>query len=192
MLLHPVMAGDARPPLKNPQAQAALTQLQSELDTAEDTKRKAVAKAIQTAIPKLEKALKDAMAKGDLDGANAIKAKVDALKDELAQSQPSPKDQALRFDPVGTWKMPVMNRTQELAANGSCHSMGMFADPKAFPDQGRWKRLADGSVEARYDSGWVHKIRPVKDNPAQIEIEAINPAGQNTGKSVWDLLGNRK
>lgn len=84
-----------------------------------------------------------------------------------------------------------MNRTQEISANGTCSGIGLFADAKAFPDQGRWKRLADGSVEVRFDSGWVQKIRPIKDKPSQIEIEAINPAGQNTGKSVWDLLGNR-
>lgn len=83
LLAHPILADDKIPDLKNPQAQSALIQLQKDLDSAEDAKRKAVAKAVQTAIPKLEKALKDAMMKGDLDGANAIKARVDALKGEL-------------------------------------------------------------------------------------------------------------
>lgn len=191
LLGHSIFADDKNLVLKNPQAQSVLTQLQKDLDIAEDAKRKVVVKAIQAAIPKLEKALKDAMAKGDLDGANAIKAKVDALKEELAQTDPSPKALTSSFNPVGTWKVPIMNRTEEISANGTCHSIGLFAEAKAFPDQGRWKRLADGSVEVRFDSGWVQKIRPIKDKPAQIEIESINPAGQNTGKAVWDLLGNR-
>ncbi len=201
LLARPVLADDKEkePALKNPQAQSALTQLQKDLDAAEDAKRKAVTKAIQTAIPKLDKALKETMAKGDLDGANAIKAKMDALKaemdaqkDEPAQPAAPPARAARAFNPVGTWKVPIMNRTQEILPNGTCHSAGLFADPKAFPDQGRWKRLADGSIEVRFDSGWVQIIRPVKDNPAQIEIEGTNPKGENTGKSVWDLLGNRK
>jgi len=195
LLARPVLADDKEkePALKNPQAQSALTQLQKDLDAAEDAKRKAVTKAIQTAIPKLDKALKETMAKGDLDGANAIKAKMDALKaemDALKEEWAQPPVHAL--NPVGSWKLPEINRISDYLPDGTCRIVGMFANPKAAPDNGKWKFMPDGSVEARWDGGWVHRLRPVKGHPNQMEVEGINPNGENTGKKIMDFLGNSK